>query len=164
MNEIPLTREKYDLSNIHIPSILRRFGAFLIDIFCMFAISFGIVMFLVVIFDIIDFYNSALFFFIWLTLFAGYFPILEYFYSGQTIGRKITGLRLVRYTELEDKINLDYEGKIPLMKLFLRNFLKLVWYMPAPIIFALIAFVLMYDDKLHRVFYDKVLKTIVIQI
>lgn len=167
---ILVTPEKYDLSDIRIPSLKRRFGAFVIDILAMFilptsifvisAIATGIIR---AVLDINLSWMLPIFVILWFLLLFGYFPLFEYFNRGQTIGRKIAGIRLVGYSEVDKNIHISYE-RIGLIKLILRNVFKLVWYFPAPIIFALIAFVLMYTDKLNRAFYDKVLKTIVIQV
>jgi len=167
---IKVTAEKYDLGDVRIPSLGRRFGAFFIDVLAMFllptlilvisSIATGVVGGLL---GIDTSGMSSLFVILWFLLVFGYFPLFEYFNRGQTIGRKIAGIQLLGYSQTGDNININYE-RIGLMKLILRNIFKLVWYFPAPIIFPLIAFILMYDDKLHRAFYDKVLKTIVIQI
>ncbi len=155
-------------TDILVSEVGKRVYAFFIDMFVVLLIP---VMTFVAIFllrDISGPSNSmalpTLIIGLFLTL--GYFPLLEYLSKGQTIGRKILGIRLVEYIETEGRIYPcpNYE-RISIFKLILRNFLKMCWYFPQPFYFLVVIYFVFFiqKDPLKRTFYDKMLKTLVIR-
>jgi uncharacterized RDD family membrane protein YckC len=82
--------------NFVLSGLYSRFLAWLFDAVIVIAISFGAMMVLSIVMIAFPGFGSALFFMVWFLVDWGYGITLETWWSGQTIGKKIFGLRVIQ--------------------------------------------------------------------
>ncbi len=145
--------EKPDKGEVHLASFGSRIGAYLIDML----IIFALVIFAVsIIANVQAVYTSEsmdwLFYLLIITVFYGYFILLEGpLGKGKTVGKRALNLKVVKKKD---------HGKIGYGKSFVRNILRFIDWLP---FFYIIGMIIIHDSDLNQRIGDKAAETIVIK-